>query len=108
MTSTPDKRANLRDAHDLLAAAVEKDADLVAFPENFSILTDNREQFLDEAETLKGPTVTGLCEWAAEQDVWILGGSVPLKSAKKVTNTSLLINPEGEIVARYDKIHLFD
>src|SRR4051812_31168216 len=99
MTSTPDKRENLRMAHDLLAAAVEKDSDLVAFPENFSLLTDDREQFLGEAETMQGPTVAGLCEWAAEQDVWILGGSVPIKSAKggggKVTNTSLLINPEG-------------
>jgi len=111
MTSTPDKRANLAEAHRLLIDALNRDAELVAFPENFSILTDDGAQYLKEAETLRGMTVETLQEWAAEYDIWIMGGSIPLKSKthpKKVTNTSLLISPEGAIKARYDKIHLFD
>jgi nitrilase len=80
----------------------------VALPENFSLLTDDTKQFLDEAETLKGMTVESLQEWAVEYDIWILGGSVPIKKGKKVTNSSLLVSAEGEIAARYDKIHLFD
>jgi predicted amidohydrolase len=110
MTSTPDKSYNLQMAHDLMAAAKDRGAELVAFPENFALLTNDKRQYVKEAETLRGVVVESLCEWAAEQDLWILGGSVALKTKKpgKLTNTSLLISPDGEIVARYDKIHLFD
>jgi predicted amidohydrolase len=110
MTSTPDKSQNLAMAHDLMAEACDRGAQLVAFPENFSLLTDNSRQFVEEAETLKGLTVETIQEWAAEQDIWILGGSIALKTKKpgRLTNTSLLISPDGEIAARYDKIHLFD
>jgi predicted amidohydrolase len=110
MTSTPNKSQNLADAHDLLIAARDRGAEFVAFPENFSLLTDDSKQLLEEAETLRDVTVESLREWAAEQDIWILGGSISLKTKTpgKLTNTSLLISPEGEIVARYDKIHLFD
>src|SRR4051794_18298935 len=108
MTSTPDRRANLAQAHDLMAMAIDREAELVAFPENFSLFTDDHKEFLKGAETLRGSTVATLQEWAAENDIWILGGSLPLKipgDAKRVTNTSLLISPEGTIKARYDKIH---
>jgi predicted amidohydrolase len=112
MTSTPDKTRNLAVAHDLLIEAKDdKGAELVAFPENFSLLTDSKAELLKEAETLKGVTVETLQEWAAEYDVWILAGSLPMKvpgDPRRITNTSLLLSPEGEIRARYDKIHLFD
>lgn len=111
MTSTPNKSANLAEAHRLLREAMAKEPHLVAFPEMFSLITGHTRQLLDEAELLSGVTVDTLREWAIEYGVWILGGSVFLKSsarAKRVTNTSLLITPEGEIAARYDKIHLFD
>ncbi len=116
MCSTPDKNANMNEAHRLLMEALVQDPNCVAFPENFSLFTDNAEEFQAGAETLKGPTVETLQEWAAEQDIWIVGGSIPIlgkKAAGKtagpnITNTSLLISPEGEIHARYDKIHLFD
>src|SRR4051812_37383685 len=91
MTSTPDKSRNLAAAHDLLLEAKDRGAELIALPENFSLLTDDPKQLLEEAEPLKGVTVESLREWAAEQDVWILGGSVTLKSKTpgKLTNTSL-------------------
>jgi predicted amidohydrolase len=110
MTSTPDKSRNIADAHTLLIEAIDRGAEIVAFPENFSILTGDAKQYLDAAETLKGLTVSTLQEWAAENDIWILGGSLPLKTKNPalVTNTSLLISADGDITARYDKIHLFD
>ena len=111
MTSGTNKSKNLAEAYRLFEEAMKRGCDLVSFPENFSLLTNDSDQFLAESETLKGVTVESLQEWAAEYDVWILGGSIPLKSAKdpkRVTNTSLLISSEGEIEARYDKIHLFD
>jgi nitrilase len=111
MTATPDKSRNLTEAYRLFQEAIDRGSDLVAFPENFSILTDDGDQFLEESETLKGLTVETLQEWAAEYDVWILGGTIPLRmrnDPKKVTNTSLLVSNKGDIHARYDKIHLFD
>jgi nitrilase len=111
MTSTPDKRHNLAEARRLLDEALARGVDLVAFPENFSLLTDDGAELVREAETPQGMTVETLREWAAENDVWILGGSIPLKvprDPKRVTNTSLLVSSEGKLVARYDKIHLFD
>lgn len=111
MNSTPDKDANLAQARGLLDDAVAKGADLLAFPETFNALAERKEDILAAAETLRGPTVDTLREWAIENGIWILGGSLFLKVAgdpDHVTNTSLLIDPAGEIVARYDKIHLFD
>ena len=128
MRSTPDKTANMNEAHRLLMEALVQDPNCVAFPENFSLFTDNAEEFAEGAENLKGPTVETLQEWAAEHDIWIVGGSIPIlnaasktksgpakakaasgkASAPKITNTSLLFSPEGDIHARYDKIHLFD
>lgn len=114
MTSTPDKTHNLNQAYNLMHQALDRGCQLVAFPENFSLMTDDPEQLVAEAETLRSPTVEALQEWAVENDLWIFAGSMPFKvSGRKqegpaVTNTSLVISPDGEIVARYDKIHLFD
>lgn len=111
MTSTPNKGQNLAEAHHWIREAANRGAELVALPENFSLITDNTKHFLEESEPLNGLTVQTLQEWAAEYDLWILAGSLPIKptkTSKRVTNTSLLINAEGVIKARYDKIHLFD
>jgi nitrilase len=115
MTSTPDVSQNLEEAHRLLLEAVDRGAEFVSFPENFSILTDDPAEYLKAAESKRGGMVVEtLQEWAAEYDIWLLGGSLPLKAPKKadqsaqITNSSLLVSPEGEITARYDKIHLFD
>jgi nitrilase len=109
LCSTPDKSRNLAQAHGLIAEAADRGAQLVALPENFALLTEDSRQFLREAETPRGALVETLREWAAEYDVWLLAGSVALKAGpRKVTNSSLLFDPQGELVARYDKIHLFD
>jgi nitrilase len=110
MNSTPDKAQNLATARRLFKEATEKCPYIIAFPETFNMLSGKSADIREEAETIRGLTVETLREWAAEYNVWILGGSIFLKSSKKdlVTNTSLLINPDGDIAARYDKIHLFD
>ena len=109
MNSTADKAHNLDQAHGLLLEAVNRGADLVSFPETFSALCPTRTLQQAAAETLRGPTVETLREWAVEHNVWIHGGSLLLKTkGEKLTNTTLLFDPYGEIVARYDKIHLFN
>ncbi len=110
MTSTPDKSHNLAEAHRLLREALEKKPEIVAFPENSLLFCDKADDWRAGAETLTGVMASTLQEWAADYGVHIVGGSIPLKVSgkKKITNTSLVIDPQGEIVARYDKIHLFD
>ncbi len=48
-----------------------------------------------------------LCEWAQQHDVWLLPGSMFMKSGDKIFNTALVINPKGEIVGRYRKMFPF-
>jgi len=49
-----------------------------------------------------------LCDVARREKVWIIGGSIPEREGDRVYNTSLVVNPEGTIVAKHRKIHLFD
>jgi predicted amidohydrolase len=111
MNSGDDLSLNLEQAHELLLQAVDRKADLVAFPENFAIMTEDSKKWLAAAETpTRGLVVETLSEWAIEYGIWILGGTHPLKvpGGKKATNSTLVFSPEGELAARYDKIHLFD
>lgn len=119
MNSTPYLKENLAQAHDLLLQAADRSVDILAFPENFLVFAETSEQLHAQAETLKGVMVESLQEWAADYGIWIVAGSLPVKAASakaakgkksspKITNTCLVIDPEGTIKARYDKIHLFD
>lgn len=109
MNSTPNQRDNMAQARHLLDEALQNDPNIVAFPENMSLLTADSDLIRKSAETVNGPTVSILREWAAEHDIWILAGSLPLKApGGKIYNSSVFFSPEGEIHARYDKIHLFD
>ncbi len=109
MTVTSDSTENMNLAYHLLQEALDRGTDLVAFPENFSGITPHRKTDPGETETARKLTVQTLQEWAAEFDVWILGGSIPLQPGKKsneITHSSLLIGESGEIKARYNKIKL--
>ena len=110
MCSRQDRDENLDRARALLDEAVRQGAQLVALPENFSFLDreGNKLQVVEDFDT--GPSVRMLRAFAAAQGVAVVGGSVPLQAAdtSKVTNTCLVFDPAGEIVARYDKVHLFD
>ncbi len=112
MTSTNDTQANLAQAHELIQeAATQNKADLVALPETFSFIGSTPAEWLAGAQRMQDTTVESLREWAIEFDVWILAGSVALrgpKASNRIRNTSLLFSNEGELIASYDKIHLFD
>ena len=113
MCSGPNLHPNLNSAFGLFRDALARRPELVAFPEYFALMSPNSDAMLAQAQTLqKGIIVETLREWAAEYSTWILAGSVPLKAPKghpkKITNSSLLIDPDGEIVATYAKMHLFD
>ena len=112
MTSGPDVAANLDAAGHLVAAAAAGGAAVVLLPENFNFIGRRDADKREVAETFgAGPTQTFLRDAARRHRLWLIGGTQPLKGAAgdgRVTNTTLVYDPDGRMVARYDKIHLFD
>jgi nitrilase len=111
MTSGPDVEANLAQARELLEEAATRGARLAALPENFSFmgLKDADKRTVAEADG-KGPAQDFLAATARQLQLWIVGGTVPLAAGAdgRVAAASLVYDADGERVARYDKIHLFD
>jgi len=110
MLSVPRVGENLAAAEKLIAKAAQQDASLVVLPEYFSIMSRQESERIKVAEDDgQGPIQDFLVEMAKKHRLWLIGGSIPLHSNNptKTYNSSLVYNPEGERVARYDKIHLF-
>ncbi len=108
MTSLPDLKKNLLQAEELIDLAVRQGAELVTLPENFSFLGEEREK-LAQAEAIAQASEKFLKTMAQRFQVTILGGGFPVPVGNgKVYNTALLVGPNGEELARYEKVHLFD
>ena len=110
MVSTPRVEENLRTAAALVAEAAAQGGTLVALPEYFPIMgmSDTDKVLACEVDGV-GPIQDFLSATARQHGIWLVGGSMPLiaSAPDKVLNSSLVYNPQGERVARYDKIHLF-
>ena len=109
MSSSDDLDGNLERARGLIAHAAGMGAELIALPENFAYLRREGLGF-PCAQGIDGEIVGFLRDQAREHGTWILGGSCPEASPdqNRVFKTSVLISSQGECVARYRKIHLFD
>jgi predicted amidohydrolase len=110
MVSGPEVGENLRAAEQLLTEAAGRGARLAVLPEFCAIMGRKDTDKLRVCETPgAGPIQEFLAAISRQLGMWIVGGSIPLaaKAAGKVRNTSLVYSPEGILVARYDKIHLF-
>jgi len=109
LNSTADVAANLATAERQVRAAAAAGAELVVLPEKWSLLGE-AEAMAELAEPLDGPVIAAACSWAAELGIHLLAGSVPERVSGRdlLSNTSLLISPEGEVAATYRKIHMFD
>jgi deaminated glutathione amidase len=113
MTSTRDVQANLRDAGRLVAEAARQGAQLVVLPENFSFLGATDAERLAAVEPFgDGPAQQFLAETAERLQLWIVGGTIPIRDGNdgknRASSRSLLVSPDGRVAAHYDKIHLFD
>lgn len=113
MRSGNDLAANLATCKELIARAASDGAKLVVLPECFSFLGRGEGDKLAIAETYEapGPILDTLHEAATKHGVWLVGGGTPERiagDAKRTYNTALVIDPRGELRARYRKIHLFD
>ncbi|MBE9177899.1 carbon-nitrogen hydrolase family protein [Oculatella sp. LEGE 06141] len=108
MNSLPDLQKNLAQAEDLIDLAVRQGAELIGLPENFSFLGDE-ESKMTQAEAIAQSSEKFLRTMAQRYQVTLLGGGFPVPTEDgKVYNTALLIGPNGEELARYQKVHLFD
>jgi len=110
MVSTPVVAENLKAAAELLARAADAGARLAALPEYFCLLGMKDTDKLAARESYgSGPIQDFLREAAQRHKMWIIGGTLPIDSGSpdKILNTSLVFDASGEVVARYDKIHLF-
>ncbi|BEQ15231.1 apolipoprotein acyltransferase [Desulfoferula mesophila] len=109
INSSQQRRENLEQASDLLAQAKDQGAKLAVLPEHFSYLAAMADM-PRAAEPLRGPTMAFLAERAQKLGLWIIGGSFSRKSNDPTHsyNTCPVLNPQGELVAHYDKIHRFD
>jgi len=111
MVSGENVAKNLEQVSSLVAQAAESGAKLVALPEYFPVMHSNSQFKLGIAEDFgAGSIQQTLADLARKFNIWLVAGSIPLKSrqADKVTNSCLVFDPNGECAARYDKIHLFD
>ena len=111
MASGPNVSANLIEARRLINLAVRAGAKLVVLPENFAIMgMKESDKVAIREQDGKGPIQDFLAEQAMKNNVWLVGGTVPLvaQSAHKVRAACLVYDNKGKRVARYDKAHLFD
>jgi len=111
MNSKNDKAANLQKAAQLIDEAATNGADMVALPEMFNMLGVNEDTINGAEPASGGPTIDFLRDKAREHGIYLHGGSIPIQvpnNSRKVWNSTLLFDPHGEVIARYDKIHLFD
>jgi deaminated glutathione amidase len=110
MTSRADKAANLETAERLVAQAAATGADLVVLPEKWNTI-GTADELHAAAEPLDGgESVEAMAAWARQHGIALVGGSITERreGREKLSNTSLVFDSDGQVVATYRKIHLFD
>ncbi len=111
MCSSHEVDRNLETAATFIADAAKHDAKLVVLPEMFAIMGQTPFDKVNVKEEFgSGKIQDFLSQQALKHQVWIVGGTIPIAcdDVNKVRAACLVYNDEGELVARYDKIHLFD
>ena len=109
MSSRADKDANLERAEALVARAAATGADIVVLPEKWNLI-GNAEALHAGAEPLEGESIGAMTTWARRHGITLVGGSITERreGREKLSNTCVVLGPEGELAAVYRKIHLFD
>jgi deaminated glutathione amidase len=110
MVSTPGLQENLDTASRLIKTAALNGAQVAVLPEYFCIMGLKDTDKVSAREVFgSGPMQERLAAIAKENGIYLVAGTIPLeaKNPNKVLNTTLVFNPDGQRVGRYDKIHLF-
>jgi predicted amidohydrolase len=109
LNSTADHVANMAHADRLTRAAAADGAKLIVLPEKWTAM-GSEQDLRDGAETLDGAAIGWARAIARELHVDLVAGSIleRVSGQSKLANTSVHVNPHGEVVAAYRKIHMFD
>lgn len=111
LCASDDPVANLALTLSMVQRAAEAGAQFIATPEVTNCVSSSRRR-QNEVLALQenDQTLAAMCAAAARLGVWISVGSLALKlpDDDRFTNRSFMIDPSGQIIAQYDKIHMFD
>jgi len=110
MVSTPDISENLETASRLIVAAANAGAQVAVLPEYFCLMGLKDTDKVNARESYRsGPIQERLSAIAKENNLYLIAGTIPLEASdpQKVLNTTLVFDPQGQNIGRYDKIHLF-
>lgn len=120
---TADKLFNIEHVRGVITTACQVPCDMIVLPEiwnspyatvSFPIYAEVLPSIGEQPKPIDSPSSTMMCEQAKKFGVYIIGGSIPEREIDSVTgeeriyNTCLVINPNGEIVGKFRKVHLFD
>ena len=118
LRSSSEKKENIIHAQEMITKAVqENSSNLIVLPEcwnspystaSFPIYAEEIPEPGQSVDEIIHPSTKMLCDAARTHKVFIIGGSFPEREGDKLFNTCLAVNPEGEIVGKHRKIHLFD
>jgi predicted amidohydrolase len=109
LNSTDQYERNLEVAERLVRGAAADGANLVVLPEKWTVLGPP-EAIRAAAEPIDGPALSAAAVWARDLGIFLVAGSVPeaVPDQEKLANTSVMFGPDGERLAVYRKIHMFD
>jgi predicted amidohydrolase len=110
MCSGRDVEANLRDAGELIREAARAGAHYVQTPEVTTLVESERGRLFAAVRPEQGnPALARFRALARELGIWLHVGSMAvLLGSGRIANRAFLISPQGELEARFDKIHMFD
>src|SRR5690349_987667 len=106
----PEIEPNLRAVGELILRARDAGAEFITTPENVSMVVQGRTRVLERARPESDhPAIPAFQDLARQTGAWLLAGSLAVKlEEERAANRSILFDPQGNIAARYDKIHMFD
>jgi deaminated glutathione amidase len=109
LNSTADPALNLARADRLTRAAAANGATLIVLPEKWTAMGSDEEQAA-AAQTLEGPAIEWARRTARELSIDLVAGSIleRVPGREKLSNTSVHVDPHGEVRASYRKLHMFD
>lgn len=109
MRSGLDRKKNVEDARALIAEAAARGATFIATPEMTNVVDRKGSRLLGALpEESQLEEIAAFADAAKTNNVWVLVGSMAVKTGARAANRSYLFAPSGAVIATYDKIHMFD
>lgn len=108
LNSQADKEQNLVQAEKLIDLLAHQGAELIVLPEHFNYVGPDEDKRAMSEVLGDSPSLERIRRKALEHSIHIHSGTLLERAGDRIHNTGVVFNPDGEIVARYRKIHLFD